>query len=46
MREDIEKKILDFISDLNYGEEDGKIVTRDSRNARIVCWDKQWDWRI
>lgn len=35
MREDIEKKVLDFISDLNYGEE----VTPETRLKEDLCID-------
>ena len=28
---------------ISNGEEEGKIVTRDGRNARIVCWDAKSD---
>lgn len=28
---------------ISNGEEDGKIVTRDGRSARIVCWDRNYE---
>lgn len=28
---------------ISNGEVDGKIITRDGRNVRVVCWDARWD---
>lgn len=33
---------VDLAKRIQNGEVDGKIVTRDGRNARVVCWDRQY----
>lgn len=45
----MEKKIVkvpfevEMAQKITNGEIDGRIVTRDGRNARVVCWDKKSD---
>lgn len=34
---------VELAKKITNGEVDGKIVTRDGRNARIVCWDMKSD---
>ena len=32
---------LELAKKITNGECDGRIVTRDGKNARVVCWDKK-----